>query len=76
MEVYGNSTSSRLALKYYTAQFKRGRISILDKARPNGVTISEIIEKIYDIVVADREVKLCDQLHQLHLKELIKSKIW
>lgn len=41
--------------------FKRGRTSIFDKdrpGRPNEITTSEMIEKIHDIVINDRRVKV------------------
>lgn len=60
-EVYGDCAPSLSTIKYWTAEFKRGRTSILDEerpGRPNEVTTSEMIEKIHDMVMNDRRVKV------------------
>lgn len=48
-------------LKYWTAEFKRGRTSVFDEERPGHtieVTTPEIIENIHDIVINHWRVKV------------------
>lgn len=46
------------------AEFKCGRTSIFDEqcsGRPNEVTAPEMIEKIYEILLTDHRVKVCEK---------------
>ena len=58
---YGTSAPANSTVIYWFAEFKRGRTStktIPSPGRPNEVTTEEMIEKIHDIVLNDRRVKL------------------
>lgn len=58
---YGESAPSNSMVKDWFAAFKRGRTSTKttkSPGRPNEVTTSEMIEKIYKIVLEDRKVKV------------------
>jgi transposase len=54
----GDSSPSFSTIKNWTAEFKRGRTSLQDDGRPKSATTSEIIEKVHDIVLDDRWVKV------------------
>lgn len=84
----GDSSPLFSIVKKWTAKFKRGRSSIFDderSGRPKTATIEEIIEKIYDSVLNDRQLKVrelsnianisIDRIHNilhehLHMKKL------
>ena len=55
------SAPSFTTVKRWVADFKRGRSSTQDEARsgrPKTATTEEMIEKVHDIVLADRRVKV------------------
>lgn len=57
----GESAPSSTTVKYWVAEFKRGRTSCQDEhrsGRPNEVTTSEMVKKIHKIVLYDRRLKL------------------
>lgn len=59
--IYKNLSPSMTIIRYWFNEFIRGRTSVLVEERPgrlNEVTTEEIIEKIHDIVLSDRRVKL------------------
>lgn len=59
--VYGNLSPSMTTIRYWFNEFKRGRTSVLDEERPGRpieVTTDEMVDKIHDIVLADRRVKI------------------
>ena len=56
-EVNGDSAPSFATIKYWTAEFKRGRTSICDEERPGRLT-PEMIEEIHDMVMNDRRLKV------------------
>jgi len=48
-------------IKYWFNEFKHGRTSVFDKERPGRpieVTTEDMVNKIHDIVLADRRVKI------------------
>lgn len=58
---YGTSAPANSTVIYWFAEFKRGRTSTIDEhrsGRPKEVTTEENIEKILDIVLADRRIKV------------------
>lgn len=58
---YAENAPSDFMVKYWFAEFKRGRSSTIDEqrsGRPKEVTTPEMIDKIHDIVLADRRVKV------------------
>lgn len=60
-DVYGESAPSLSTIKYWTAEFKRGRTSIFDDerpGRPKEVTTPEMVNKIHGMVIDDRRVKV------------------
>lgn len=60
---YGESAPSKSMVCKWFAEFKNGRTSTIDEprsGRPNDVTTPEMVDKIHDIVLADRRVKLRD----------------
>lgn len=62
-DVYGDSAPSLSTIKYWTAEFKRGRTIIFDDerpGRPREVTIPELVDKIHGMVIDDRRVRVCE----------------
>ncbi|KAG5328141.1 SETMR methyltransferase, partial [Acromyrmex charruanus] len=58
--VYGNS-SSMTTVRYWFNEFKRGRSSVFDEERPSrpaDVVTEEIVEKVHDMILADRRTKV------------------
>ncbi|GFV38897.1 mariner transposase [Trichonephila clavipes] len=56
------SAFSITAVKYWIAEFKRGRTSCQDEHRndlPNEVTTPEMVKKIHKAVLDDRRLKVC-----------------
>ena len=57
----GESAPSFTTVKYWVAEFKRGRTSCQDEhrsGRPNEVTTSEMVKKIHKAVLDDRRLKV------------------
>ncbi|XP_025993999.1 uncharacterized protein LOC113004563 [Solenopsis invicta] len=49
-------------VRYLFNEFKRGRSSVFDEERPvrlANVVTKEIVEKVYDMILADRRMKVC-----------------
>ena len=60
-EVHGTSAAVFATVYNWANEFKRSRTSIKDEhrsGRPVKVTTPEIIDKIHDIVLSDRRIKL------------------
>ena len=69
--VYGDSSPSLTAIRYWFHEFKRGRTSISDEersGRPIEVTTEEMIEKIHGTVLNERVLNILHQ--QLEMKKL------
>jgi len=63
IKVYGDSSPSFSTIKKWAAEFKRGRICLEDdprKKRPKSATTPEIIEQVHDILLGDRQMKVCE----------------
>jgi len=59
--VYKDHASSMTTIRYWFNEFKRGRTSVFDEERlgcPIEVTTKDMVNKIHDIVLADRQVKI------------------
>ncbi|KAG5346128.1 SETMR methyltransferase, partial [Acromyrmex charruanus] len=59
--VYGNSSPSMTTVRYWFNEFKHGCSSVFDKERPGrpaDVVIEEIVEKVHDMILADRRTKV------------------
>ncbi|KAG5327679.1 GVQW3 protein, partial [Pseudoatta argentina] len=56
--VYGNSSPSMTTVKYWFNEFKRGRSSVFEKRPVARHTWLEIVEKVYDMILADRRTKV------------------
>lgn len=59
--VYGTHSPSRTTVYHWFAEFRRGRTSVFDEPRPGGpktATTEETVDKIHDLVLADRRVKV------------------
>ena len=57
----GEFAPSFTTIKYWVAEFKRGRTNCQDEhhsGRPNEVTISEMVKKIHKIPLDDRRLKV------------------
>ena len=77
------SAPSFTRIKYWVAEFKLGRTKCQDKhrsSRPNEVTATEIVRKIYKIVLDDRQLKVRELADMVGiLKSFIHrilTKIW
>jgi len=63
IKVYGDSSASFSTIKKWAAEFKHGRTSLEDdprKAHPKSATTPEIIEQVHDMVLNDRQMKVCE----------------
>lgn len=61
IEVYKDQSPSMTTIRYWFNEFKRGRTSVFDEdrpGRPTEVTTEEIVDKIHDIVMEDRRMKV------------------
>ena len=70
VEVHGTSVSVFATVYNWVNEFKRGRTSTKDEdrsGRPVEVTTPEIIDKIHDMVLSDRRIKVREILLLLHL---------
>ncbi|XP_017480334.1 PREDICTED: histone-lysine N-methyltransferase SETMAR-like [Rhagoletis zephyria] len=59
----GGSAPSFTTIKYWVAEFKRGRTSCQEEHRrgqPNEVTTPEMVKKIQKAVMDDRRLKVCE----------------
>lgn len=59
--MYGGASPSLATIKRWFNEFKNGRTSVFDEdrpGRPNEVTTEKNIEKIHDMILADRRLKL------------------
>lgn len=59
--VYGDMSPSMTTVRYRFNEFKRGRTSVFDEERPGrpaDVVTEEIIEKVHDVILADRRTKV------------------
>ncbi|XP_018375304.1 PREDICTED: histone-lysine N-methyltransferase SETMAR-like [Trachymyrmex cornetzi] len=59
--VYGNSSPSMTTVRYWFNEFKRGRLSVSYEERPGhpaDVVTEEIVEKVHDMILADRRTKV------------------
>ncbi|KAG5330265.1 MOS1T transposase, partial [Acromyrmex heyeri] len=59
--VYGNSSLSMTTVRYWFNEFKRGRSSVFDEERPGrpaDMVTEEIVEKVHDMILADRRMKV------------------
>lgn len=62
-DVLGECAFSYATVKNWVAEFKRGRTSVQDEARPGPpkiVTTPEMVSKVHDMVLADRRLKLSE----------------
>ena len=60
-KVHGTSAPVFSTVKYWATEFKRGRTSTKDEnrsERPVEVTTPEMIDKIHDMVLSDRQIKV------------------
>ena len=60
-DVYGFSAPSYAQVKFWVREFKRGRTSSEDEARPGrqlDATDEEMCEKVRDLVYSDRRIQL------------------
>lgn len=59
--VYGDPSPSMTTVRYWFNEFKRGRTSVFDEERPGrpaDVVTEEIVEKVHDMILADRRTKV------------------
>lgn len=59
--VYGDPSPSMTTVRYWFNEFKRGRTSVFDEEHPGrtaDVVTEEIIEKVHDMILADRRTKV------------------
>lgn len=71
-KVYGDSAPSISTVKKWAAEFKRGRTSLEDdprEGRPKTATTPEIVEKIHNIVLDDRRVKVSEIALAMRISE-------
>jgi histone-lysine N-methyltransferase SETMAR len=68
--VYKDHAPSMTTIRYWFNEFKRGRTSVLDEERPGRpieVTTDDMVDKIHDIVLADRRVKIREIVEMLNI---------
>jgi histone-lysine N-methyltransferase SETMAR len=59
--VYKDHAPSMTTIRYWFNEFKRGRTSVFDEERPGRpieVSTEDMVNKIHDVVLADRRVKI------------------
>lgn len=69
---YGESAPSDYMVKYWMAEFKRGRTDTSDEprsGRPIEVTTPENIQKIHRMVLNDRKLKLSEIAELMHMSK-------
>jgi transposase len=62
-KVYGNSSPSFSTIRKWTAKFEHGCTSLQDDShdgRSKNATTLEIIEKVHNMVLDDRRIKVCE----------------
>jgi len=87
-EIHGDSAPALKIVYFWINEFKRGRTSTKNEARPGRpveVTTPEMIEKIHRIVMEDRRMKVrditeivgisVDRVHNILYKELEMKKL-
>lgn len=68
--VYKDHAPSMTTIRYWFNEFKRGRTSVFDEerlGRPIVVTTEDMVNKILDIVLADRRVKIREIADIVHI---------
>ena len=68
IETLGEHAPSYATVKNWVAQFKRGDFSTCDApppGRPKTVTVPEIIDQIYDLILEDRRISVKSIAEQL-----------
>lgn len=68
--VYKDHAPSMTTIRYWFNEFKRGRTSVFDEehpGRPMEVTTEDMVNKIHDIVLADRRVKVREIADIVHI---------
>lgn len=68
--VYKDHAPSMTTIRYWFNEFKRGRTSVFDEersGRPIEVTTEDMVNKIHDIVLADRRVKIREIADIVHI---------
>ena len=61
--VYAEASPSITTVKYWVAEYKRGRTSILDEersGRPKTATTDEMVDLVHQTVMEDRRLTLTD----------------
>ena len=58
--VLGDAGPSFTTVKKWATEFKCGRASLEDDPRPKTATTPEIINKVHDIVLQDRRLKVSE----------------
>lgn len=72
-KIYKDHAPSITTIRYCFDEFKRDQISVIDEERPGrliGVTTEDMVNKIYDIVLADRRIQVREIGH--NLKEFLR----
>jgi hypothetical protein len=70
IKVYVDSSPSFSTIKKWAAEFKCGRTSLegdLHDGRRKRATTPEIIEQVYDMVLDDRWMKLCENAETIDI---------
>src|SRR5436190_10871232 len=76
--VYGDSAPSFTTVKFWAAEFKRGRKSLGDAerlGRPKTATTDENIAKVHEMMLDDRRIKMRDSRGYEHVKRTCLSHI-
>jgi len=63
IKVYGDSSPSFSTIKKWAAEFKHGRTNLEDDPReghPKSATTPEIVEQVHNMVLDDRQMKVCE----------------
>ena len=71
-KVYRNFAPSSSTVKKWASEFKRGHTSLKDdprERRPKTATTLETIEKVHNIVLDNRQIKLCEIVEALGISE-------
>ncbi|XP_071109085.1 protein GVQW3-like [Haliotis cracherodii] len=71
-DVYGDSAPSYAQVKFWVAEFKRGRVNLEDEPRPGRpveVTNDQTSEAVRQLVVKDRRMKVSEMAKALDISE-------